>query len=221
MNQFYRLCSDYRDDFKYAGIIAQEGFDGQYAMLSASLFENKAEDIPSPSREFRVYYAPLWSDKYLARDFIMDKSPEIPLPDFWNCDCTPIVSEKVKAIIESEDKMQHQFWPISLYDREKKPINCQPYYRMSVRRLIRFPDTQIKVKKEFHVEIKERPLFYALECNPKLYKVLAEIPVWASFGERHVVNVSEKVYQSFIDEKLEGFKLYNRRLENVGAYCCG
>jgi len=221
MSRIFRVFTIHRDDFYNKELVPQGEFS-KNDRLSPRQFELLAEDVLVDSKKYRMLYAPLQADKWLAFDLVFHNELGNKIPDVF-CSEFPVVSESVKNIIEAEDDMKHQFWPVRLVDESGWIIEQEPYYRLIIRRLLMFPKKILENKMRFPVDRGEEDYFAALYQDEEIGEDLSCLPIWRCSAVRDVFYVNEKIYKAFVANSLRGLDVYSDYygFPGEGVVCCG
>lgn len=66
-------------------------------------------------------------EDFIPKEYFV-KGPKRPIADFAQCYEMALVSERFKAVVEALEPGVHQFFPVQLYWRGKKPVEGQYYW---------------------------------------------------------------------------------------------
>lgn len=175
--------------------------------LTPHVVENKFVDITpevAPAG-LKVYEAPLLPEFYLAMKITI-KRKNIKFYDVYNFDGGAIVSEKAKTIIEKEDSLIHQYYPIELLDRNGERRHDDNYF-MFIRRFISLEggDDVDPNFKPYRPTYKEQNEYYsALKKRPEYRKFLQSMFIWNQPFEGGAFYLNNNFLSSLRDQGCSG-----------------
>ena len=143
--------------------------------LTPNVVENEFIDITPETAPagLKIYEAPFIPEFYLAMKITI-KRKEINLYDVYDFNGNAIVSEKAKAIIEKEDSLSHQYYPIELLDRHGKRRHEENYYFMFIRRFISLEGGE-------NIDPKFQPHRATYSAQNEYYSALKKRPEYRGF----------------------------------------
>ncbi len=135
----------------------------------------------------------------------------------------PIVSEKVRKIIENVDNFSHQFFPVKLVDERGYSVVQQPYYHMVVRR-------KIEVERSISDLTKRRQGSYSygnncqeelidklvyIEHQPELRRFIETLPLWQFKGTYLGFFINQELYDLLKKANVTGIEQYGEKNTSV------
>jgi len=146
----------------------------------------------------KVYEAPFLPEFYLAMKITIQRK-NIKLYDVYNFNGSAIVSEKTKAIIEKEDSLIHQYYPIELLDRHGERRHEENYYFMFIRRFISLEggeDIDPNFKPYRPTYKQQNEYYSAMKKRPEYRVFLQSMFIWSQPVERDAFYLSNEFLAS-------------------------
>lgn len=165
----------------------------------------------------KIYEAPFIPEFYLAMKITIQRK-NIKLYDIYNFNGSAIVSEKAKAIIEKEDSLIHQYYPIELLDRHGERRHEENYYFMFIRRFISLEggDDVDPNFKPYRPTYKEQNEYYsALKKRPEYREFLQSICIWSQPIERDAFYLSNDFLASLCIQDCSGLDEENSKKDDT------
>jgi hypothetical protein len=129
-----------------------------------------------------------------------------------------LVSDRAKRCIESiDDPACHQFYPSALLDKNRIPINDEPYWGWVPLRCVELPnpasfqETQERIVCDFSFPSDR---FLPVLENPELFEKVSKIPFWRKTFSDRPVHLSQTSLDSLMKAGLSGIKLQSKRFSN-------
>jgi len=165
----------------------------------------------------KIYETPLIPEFYLAMKITIQRK-NIKLYDVYNFNGNAIVSEKVKTIIEKEDSLSHQYYPIELLDRHGKRRHEEDYYFMFIRRFISLEggDDVSPDFKPYRPTYKQQNEYYsALKKRPEYRDFLQSMCIWNQPIERDAFYLSNDFLKSLRVKNCSGLDEENSKKDDT------
>lgn len=178
----YRLLTTATEmGFRYKRCAVPSGVD---PMGAGSAYLNIFEEIPTDPfcNDFRIFKAPIKPYWNFADDLIVDfYGEQKELQDimvFWD---GAYVSECAKRIIQSVDAFSHQFWRVTIFDKDGKPYQGSQFYAFHMRTYLHVKSSgQDPKRTDFNINKTSNEYFYlpAIQHSQELRERVEKFHFW-------------------------------------------
>lgn len=215
-----------RADYKLLESYYPSGYRGGFDVVD---WFRPAEEIPqsSPWPHCRVLRAPLFPDHLAQQIHVYKVSKDKSLPDIVCVASRLLVSQAAREVIKSLDDFEHEFTETEIQDKQRRRINEQPYFLLSIRRFLEIegidgplmPTTNYR----FNENVEGKMLRTLGNC-PELMAEVAKVPFWRHPILPSYVYLSEEALGKLRAAGLTGLKdlstSFGEPGEAVGRFCC-
>lgn len=135
------------------------------------------------------------------------------IPDFWELDPLPVVSSTFKSLLEQQDDLEHQYYPIEVYQQKtgEKLKSEKSYYFFVCCRLVNIWKSRLIPAKGSVVPggglIREDqlPYYKTVQDNVDVQKLLTSFPIARDYKHRTIHYLNETFLSACQAEGLKGF----------------
>ncbi len=169
-----------------------------------SIISHKGEEIKtsSPWPKCRLYQSPLLPMDFFSNLCFPKGKENQELPDILG-QPIPIVSEKVKKIIQEVDDFPHQFEEVKFYDCKGNIIEREQYWYLNIRRRLDIESIGIKPNLDFNGP----EVLGTIQNVSELREKIEQVPIWQEY---HIPDFyfNEKLMSHLKVANLKHFKEY-------------
>lgn len=174
----------------------------------------RAEDITPEPRPTGIAI-------YLAQELGADANGRFPhvvlenaadavkLPDIFTLQTRPIVSAKLRLLIEELDPIGHEFFPCEIHSVGEQLSEAPTFFHFWMRRTLNFDKLRGGTPPETDAATPQRLGFFSL--FPKAALLAAQQPFWGLVTNEGRIFMSGDVFRRLQEEGLSGLERYTER----------